>query len=134
MCDIFVYILDHIILKTNVRFVNCLRIFFHFPDYHKEHTAGLTGQQRMLTPPWHLILPLLFVKFSVCYAPVLNCPFGLLILNTEHHVITEYHFKLQLKFLFFYLKMYQLQKPQHFMKLPNKTKKNKQRFLLVTIL
>uniref|UniRef100_K1PAB0 Uncharacterized protein n=1 Tax=Magallana gigas TaxID=29159 RepID=K1PAB0_MAGGI len=40
-------------------------------DYDKEHLAGATGQQRMLTPPWHLILPqsfkrtqnILFCKF-----------------------------------------------------------------------
>jgi hypothetical protein len=27
--------------------------------------AGVTGQQRMLTPPWHLILPLLFPGICV---------------------------------------------------------------------
>uniref|UniRef100_K1QC24 Uncharacterized protein n=1 Tax=Magallana gigas TaxID=29159 RepID=K1QC24_MAGGI len=29
-----------------------------FPDYEKEHTAGVTFQQRMLTPPRHMIIPL----------------------------------------------------------------------------
>uniref|UniRef100_K1P6K7 Uncharacterized protein n=1 Tax=Magallana gigas TaxID=29159 RepID=K1P6K7_MAGGI len=28
------------------------------PNYDKEHTVGVTGQQRMLTPPRHLFLPL----------------------------------------------------------------------------
>lgn len=28
--------------------------------YDKEHTAGVTGQQKMLTPQWHLILLLMF--------------------------------------------------------------------------
>ena len=27
-------------------------------DFDAEHTAGVTGQQRMLTPSWHLFLPL----------------------------------------------------------------------------
>uniref|UniRef100_K1QQF0 Cytosolic Fe-S cluster assembly factor NBP35 n=1 Tax=Magallana gigas TaxID=29159 RepID=K1QQF0_MAGGI len=36
--------------------------FFGFPDYDKEHTAGVTGQQRMLTPPWQLILSLIFTE------------------------------------------------------------------------
>lgn len=35
---------------------NCQRIFL-FPDYDKEKTAGVKGQQTMLTPPWHPILP-----------------------------------------------------------------------------
>lgn len=32
-------------------------VFRFIPDYDKEHTGGVTGQQRMPIPPWHLILP-----------------------------------------------------------------------------
>lgn len=38
-----------------------------FPDYDKERNAGVTGQQMMRTPPWHLVRPL----FCLCFAPVL---------------------------------------------------------------
>ena len=31
-----------------------------FPDHDNEHTAGVTCRQGMLTPPWHLIPPLMF--------------------------------------------------------------------------
>lgn len=37
----------------------------------KEHTVGLTGQQRMLIPLLHLILALIFVEVRVSSAPVL---------------------------------------------------------------
>lgn len=38
--------------------------FFSFSDYDKEHPAIVTGQQRMVTPPWHLII----VEVRVCSA------------------------------------------------------------------
>ena len=34
-------------------------------------TAGVTGQQRMLTPPWHLILPSLLSKVRVALHSIL---------------------------------------------------------------
>jgi hypothetical protein len=34
-------------------------------DVTKGSTAGVTGQQRMLTPPWHLILPLVLPEVRV---------------------------------------------------------------------
>lgn len=30
---------------------------------------GVNGQKKMLTPRWHMILPLIFVKVRVCSAP-----------------------------------------------------------------
>lgn len=60
-------------------------LFVRFPDYDKEHTAGVTGQQRMLTNPWHLILPLISVEVRICSAPVLYFSFVLLILNTDRY-------------------------------------------------
>uniref|UniRef100_K1QIH0 Uncharacterized protein n=1 Tax=Magallana gigas TaxID=29159 RepID=K1QIH0_MAGGI len=36
------------------------------PDFYKEHTADVTGQQRMLPPLWHLVLPISFVQVRVC--------------------------------------------------------------------
>lgn len=36
------------------------RLFLCFPDNDKEHTAGLTGQQKMLTP--HLTIPQTFKR------------------------------------------------------------------------
>lgn len=39
-----------------------------FLAYVKEHTAGVSGQQRIPTPPWHLILPLIFVEIRVSSA------------------------------------------------------------------
>lgn len=60
--------------------------FFRFTDNDKEHT----GQQRMPTPPWHLILPLIFVKVRVCPVTVLYFSFGVwfwtLFVNTTFHV------------------------------------------------
>ena len=40
-------------------------------------TAGVTGQQRMLTPPWHLILPSLLSKVRVALHSILYVFFGL---------------------------------------------------------
>lgn len=46
-----------------------------FPDYDREDTAGGIGQQRMLTPPKHLILPL-SSRGSCCCALNLSFVFG----------------------------------------------------------
>lgn len=51
----------------------------HFSKENTAHTAGGTGQQRMLTYPSHLILRLIFVKVPVCSAPVLCFFFALLL-------------------------------------------------------
>lgn len=40
--------------------------FSSFPDYDTEHTAVVTSQQRLLTSPCHLILPLIFVDVLFC--------------------------------------------------------------------
>uniref|UniRef100_K1R6E7 Uncharacterized protein n=1 Tax=Magallana gigas TaxID=29159 RepID=K1R6E7_MAGGI len=42
-----------------------VKTFPFFPDYDKEHTVGVTGQQRMITPPTHLILPLRFSRVKL---------------------------------------------------------------------
>lgn len=47
---------------------------FCFSDYDGEQTAGLSGQPRMLTPPWHIYF---FVKVLDCSASVLYFTFGL---------------------------------------------------------
>lgn len=62
--------------------------FFRCPNNGKEQSAGLTGQQLMLTPPWHLFIPLSFVEVRVFYDPVLFIFFEILILNTVcvHHI------------------------------------------------
>lgn len=55
-----------------------------FPDYDKEHTSGVTGvtgQQRILNSPWHLILPLIFVQVLVYSILLSSFSLGLLILN-----------------------------------------------------
>lgn len=59
-----------------------------FPDYDKEHMAGVTGQQRMLDPQWHLILPLIFLEGSCLLCSCSVFSFGLLILNNVcyHHM------------------------------------------------
>ena len=40
-------------------------------------TAGVTGQQGMLTPPWHLILPSHLSEIRVAIHSILYLPFGL---------------------------------------------------------
>lgn len=49
---------------------NCLHIF---PITKKRAGVGVglgvNGQKKMLTPRWHMILPLIFVKVRVCSAP-----------------------------------------------------------------
>jgi hypothetical protein len=37
-------------------------------------TAGVTGQQGMLTPPWHLILPLHLSEVRVALLSICICP------------------------------------------------------------
>lgn len=64
--------------------LNYLRIF-RFRDYDKEHNAGVTTQQRMLTPPWNLILPPIFLEVRVRSVSVLYFSFGLLVLNTVRY-------------------------------------------------
>lgn len=59
--------------------------FFRFPEYSKERTWEVTGQQRMFTPPWHLPLSLLEVR--ECPAPVLYF-IGFLILNTVGYIMS----------------------------------------------
>lgn len=56
-----------------------------FFDYNKEHTSDVTGQQRLLTPPWHQFIPLIFVEVRVCFAPVLYFSIGLLLWNTVRY-------------------------------------------------
>jgi hypothetical protein len=41
------------------------------------HTAGVTGRQRMLTPPRHLILPSHLSEVRVTLHSILKLPFGL---------------------------------------------------------
>lgn len=47
-------------------------LFCFVTSYMKDEPAAVTGQHRMLTAPWHLIVPLIFVAFLVCSAPVLK--------------------------------------------------------------
>lgn len=46
----------------------CLRNSPFFSDYmyDEEYKANVTGQQRMLTSPWHLILPHILEEVRVC--------------------------------------------------------------------
>lgn len=62
--------------------------FSHFPDNDKEQIAGVTSHQRMLTSPWHINQPQIFLDVRICCSPVLYFPFELLILNTVryHHL------------------------------------------------
>lgn len=50
-------------------------------DYYKEHTVGVTVQEGILTAPWHLIPPLIFVEDCVFLPPVLYFTFW----NTIHY-------------------------------------------------
>lgn len=43
--------------------------YFGFPEYDKECLADVIGQQRMITPPWHLILTLIFGLLLFCILP-----------------------------------------------------------------
>jgi hypothetical protein len=40
--------------------------FLHVPNLLSRHTAGVTGRQGMLTPPRHLIPPLVYLEVCVC--------------------------------------------------------------------
>lgn len=53
---------------------------FRFSDYDNEPVVGVTSQQRVLTPTWHLIILLTSVEVRVSFV---SCfPFRFLILNT----------------------------------------------------
>lgn len=41
--------------------------------------------ERLLTPPWQLILPLIVLEVRFCLAPILYFSFGVLILNTIYY-------------------------------------------------
>lgn len=66
----FILIVRQIIEHNN----NWVRTLPFFPDYDEEHTAGKTGQQRRITPQWHLILPLKF-QWSAFFCFALFCNF-----------------------------------------------------------
>ena len=58
------------ILHVSRHLLNCLSIDFdngllHIPDLDYWVTADVTGQQGMLTPPRHLIPPLIYIEGSV---------------------------------------------------------------------
>jgi hypothetical protein len=53
------------------------RVIPYIPDFHYRHTAGVTGQQRMLTPPWHLILLSLLSGSVLPYTRLYIFCFGL---------------------------------------------------------
>lgn len=55
---------------------------FRFSDHDNEPMAGVTGQQRVLTPTWHLIILLTSVEVRVSSAPVLHFSFS--IFNFEY--------------------------------------------------
>lgn len=78
--------------------------FFPFLiDYNKEHTTGVTCQQRMLTQPLHLIVPINCEYVRVCSTLVMYFSFGLLILNTgwyQHISFSSYY----INFLLFFFK------------------------------
>lgn len=60
-----------------------LTIFFHFHDYETEYLARDTDKQRKLTPPLHLILPIILWRFVRWTAPwIIYLFFGCLSLNT----------------------------------------------------
>jgi hypothetical protein len=63
-------------------FIPFVRLSFPYwliPNFDKERTAGVIGQQRMLTPPRHLILPLNLsrVEIRVALHLILYLLFGL---------------------------------------------------------
>lgn len=69
-----------------------LTSIFRFFNYDKERMAGATGQVRMLTPSWHPILSLVFLRVHVCLVPVLY------ILNTVRYYQMSF-FKKQLEII-----------------------------------
>lgn len=84
-------------MLTNVFFhTNCKAIINHwivfvfvrFLDYDQEATASLTGQQRMLTSPCHLLLPEIFSRGPCMLCSCFLLSTGLLIFNTVcyHHI------------------------------------------------
>lgn len=68
---------------------SCLQTFPVFPNTTNSRKS-VTGQQRMLTPIWHLILPLIFFTGP---GPVLYFSIELLIFNTAryHHMSPTCH-------------------------------------------
>jgi hypothetical protein len=53
------------------------RVIPYISNFDYGHTAGVTGQQRMFTPLWHLILPLHLSEVRVALHLILELPFGL---------------------------------------------------------
>jgi hypothetical protein len=51
--------------------------WFLFSDIEIGNTNGVTGQQKMLTPPWHLILPSYLSGVRIALHSILYLPFGL---------------------------------------------------------
>jgi hypothetical protein len=45
--------------------------------FRLRRTAGVTGQQKMLTPPWHPILPSHLSEVRAALHSILHLPFGL---------------------------------------------------------
>lgn len=61
----------HYMFTTEVRQTTCFKAVSYLM-----HLPNMTGQQRMINPPWYLILPLLLFKKSV-FALLLFCIFFL---------------------------------------------------------
>jgi hypothetical protein len=59
----------------------------------------MTGQQRMLTPPWHLILPLLCPRSVFLYAQLRRCSFSIVI-NLTHGWLRHTIFRNRTAWLF----------------------------------
>lgn len=51
--------------------------FFRSPDHDKEHTACVTGQQKMFNPSWHLILTVIYAKVRLALLQFCIFSFGL---------------------------------------------------------
>lgn len=75
-----------ILLILSIKFIslhwNACIVYEFFPiflvvnDYDQKLMVGEIGHHRMITPSWHLILPLIFVEARVCSAPIVYFPFG----------------------------------------------------------
>lgn len=102
-CPILNYFL--IIFSTGIVFFFLkitLNVFFF--QYTKEHTLVANVQQRMLSPPRHLILSIIVVRVRVYSAPILYFYFGLMfVINTCHHESVNL-----LQALYFYLLDYNI--------------------------
>lgn len=73
-----------IIMVRQLLFTKLYTDFFLFSEYDKEHRAGVTSQQRMLTPQLRLILFLIF-RGLCFFCSWFEFSFGLLILNTVRY-------------------------------------------------